>query len=638
MAYAELDPNARNVDDGVIVDAAWNETPLLQLIPGSHHRRGVWYVPRTYAAAIQLRGVFGPSFTYGPLLTAWLWEERRTRVDPVMYVRDALILPDAWSHLGDGFDSSMRPFQVVGAIYLLLAGDGVLGDAMGTGKTVTTLGALNRLGAAGLPALVICPNGLKRHWARLAARWCPDATSYIVAGGPKEKARILKDAQADPTALVIVNVEATRGLSRLAPYGSVKLIRCRQCDKNYGEDIKPSKCQVHPKELNGFGFKVAIQDEVHRSANPQSQQTRAMWAIFHDPSVRYRWGLSGTLADQPDKLWSIMHGVAPTEFPVKSKFMDRYALMSWAASGGSEVVGLSPTHQAELFTFFDPRYRRIPKELALPQLPPKIRTSRVVTLTPAQRRAYTQIDATNTTRLESGELLITFDNLTAATRLMQIAAGSIHVELDEGADENDLGAWRVRIKDPSPKLDEMEQVIDELDAGDRFAVAAVHVDLVDLACARLERRGISYGRVTGRESEFERDQAIQRLAEGKIRAIVFSIQAGSEGHDMSPASTLIVLQRAWSYRDDSQMSDRVHRYGSIRHEFVRIIDIICEDTIEDDQLKRLYERYELAEQINRDRAKLIAAGVDVDGALARLESSSLMMPLSMADLTTTAPT
>lgn len=642
MAYAELvvadrDPTPTDVAHGIVVDAPWNETPLLKQVPGARHVRGVWYVPRTYAAVVQLRGVFGSAFTYGPLLTAWLWEERRRRIDPLTYLRDLTELPESWESLAAEFPPGMRKFQVAGAVFLLLAGEAVLGDDMGTGKTVTSLGALARLGASGLPALVVCPNGVKRHWRRLAARWCPNATPYLVTGGAKERQRTLEDARRDPTALVIMNVEAVRSFSRLAPYGSVKLVRCIMCDPNHGVDVKVSQCQVHPKQLNGFGFRTVIQDEVHRISNPIAQQTRAMWATFHDPSVVYRWGLSGTLADQPDKLWSIMHAVCPSEYPVKTPFMDRYALLSWAASGGVEVVGLRADNRAELFRFFDARYRRMPKELVLPQLPPKVRVARNVALTPAQRRVYAQINRSNVTRLESGELLITPSNMTAATRLMQAAAGTLDVEIDPDKSEDDLGAWHVRIKEPSPKMDELEQIVDELEPSERFVVAAAHVDVVAMACARLTKLGVAHAPLTGAQSEAERDQAIQWLESGRIRAIVFTIQAGSESHDMAAASTLIALQRAWTYRQDSQMLGRVQRLTSVgRHEFIRVIDVITEDTVEVDQVDRLYERYELADQINRDRARLASAGIDVDLAIHTLETTSLGVPLRVEDLTTTA--
>src|SRR5690606_18354914 len=100
-------------------------------------------------------------------------------------------------------------------------------------------------------------------------------------------------------------------------------------------ELTTARCQVHPKVLNGFGFKTVICDEAHMIKEPRSQQTRAVWAVGHDPSVKQRIALTGTpVANNPADIWSIMHFLQPDEFPVRGAFIDRYCPQAWNAYGG----------------------------------------------------------------------------------------------------------------------------------------------------------------------------------------------------------------------------------------------------------------------------------------------------------------
>jgi hypothetical protein len=61
--------------------------------------------------------------------------------------------------------------------------------------------------------------------------------------------------------------------------------------------------------------------------------------------------------------------------------------------------------------------------------------------------------------------------------------------------------------------------------------------------------------------------------------------------------------------DNNQSGDRVHRIGSEIHSAIHTIDIVTEDSIEDEKLiPRLYMKLDRLEEINRDRARLAAAG------------------------------
>ena len=503
-------------------------------------------------------------------------------------------------------------YQKAGLKFLVTAKSAFLADEMGLGKTVTMATALRclmQLKRDVLPAVVICPNSTKRNWRRELQTWCPEATPYVIDGSMAKRRKIIESGADDATAVFIVNIESVRQFTRLAPYPSVSLRKCRTCNPSGGEElVTPAQCEVHPRELNEIPLRTVIFDEVHRAKDPKSKQTRAWWALAHQDSVEVNWAASGTpIAKHPGDLWSIGHGIAKSDFPTKSKFVERYALMSWNAFGGMEIVGLNPATRDEFFRILDPRFRRIPKELVLPQLPPKIRTQRYVGLTPKQRKAYNEMAAGLLTRLEDGSLLVAANNLTAHTRLLQLS--SSYAEIIK-VDPDDVTTWQVTLKDPSPKIDETIAILEDLGPDKQTAVCAASRQLIDLMAQRLEKEGISYGLITGKVSEAERDHQLQAFQAGKKRVMLFTIAAGGTGLTMTAASTIIFMQRSWSMIENKQAEDRVHRIGSEKHSSINIIDIIAEETIEEThQLPKLIEKLERLEEIVRDRITLRAAGI-----------------------------
>jgi len=576
MAYAERH------GDQIIVDTRWNEREEIKLIPGTRWDpvEKHWHLPLSWSACVVLRGVFGQRLEVGPELALWSHPER-SRIDSLLELR-VMLKPEFRQY------PSLYPFQECGAYFLNESEETILADEMGTGKTIQ---ALTALGKAGLPALVICPNSVKRNWAAEASRWNTTARPYVIEGGAISRAKTVKAAAADRLALVIVNYEQLRGMSRLSPYGNVALRRCRECDRRHGEEGLPaSKCQVHPKDLNQIPFRTVIIDEAHRVKSPQAQQTRAVWAVCHHDTVRYRWALTGTpIANHPGDLWSILHAIAPLRFPTKTHYVDRYCLQSWNAFGGLDIVGLNPAHRDEFYALIDPHFRRMPKDLVLDQLPPKVRSIRIVELSPKQLKMYRDFDESLLVYDDNDQPIVASTALTAKLRQMQLSSATIHVE--EG---------RIRMTEPAPKLDVMEEVLDEL--GDKpLVVCAQSRQLIELAAARLTKANVSHGLITGAVHAAIRDQVLADFQAGKLRVLLFTVQAGGTGLTMTAADTILFLQRSWSMLDNKQAEDRVHRIGAEVHESVHIIDVMARNTVEEGQIESLHNKFLRLQEITRDR-------------------------------------
>lgn len=655
---AELDETGKRI---VLHDTLWQDKPLVSQIPGKEWDADLkrWTLPKSWAACIQARAIFGDRLKVGQLLGGWSRIEKARR-DAALQLRDAREPVNTYAYDADNdHRDKLYPFQIPGRDFMVTAKYALLGDEMGSGKTLQTLAALRAVnkqdsrdvwGTGDLagtgyvepgayPALVVCPNSTKRNWAREIRKWLPEATPVVIDGSAakrrKQLAEIFDVESGHVTvrnAVVIMNIESVRLHSRLAPYGSVRLKKCRECDPVSGDEaLTPAKCETHDKELNAIPFKVCVLDEAHRVKDPRALQSRAIWRVFHGENVRYRWALTGTpVANHPGDIWSILHTIDPEGFPRKSAFIDRYALTEFNAFGGMSIVGLNPATRDEFLSLLDVRMRRMLKALVLDQLPSKTRVVRHVEMSAKQKKAYDEVAAEYVLTTESGDKIVMNGNLPAATRLLQLS--SAMCDVDKGETPDDVGSWKVTLTDTpkSPKIDELMAIIAD-DPEKPLAIAAEHKQLIDLAAKRLAAAGIEYGVITGGVSGAKRDETVEAFQSGKLKYILFTYKAGGVGLNMTAADTLVRLQRSWSLIDNMQGEDRVHRIGSEVHEAITIIDIITTDTVEETQVEKLYAKMQRLEEIVRDREQLQAAGKStehLDAEVTLIESTDLLNPLS----------
>ena len=606
MATAELSGDGR-----IAIQTEYAEKELIRAVAGTRWdpQAKVWHAPLSWGTCLSLRGIFGQRLIVGPMLNGWAWEERTSRVDPGRALRDQLTLESVEGFLPPGVADQIRswrgtlphnlyPFQEVGIAFQYVAGQDLLGDEMGTGKTaqlILTLRLHREMGHTPFPACVITPNSVKLNWAREWKMWDPKVEPVVIVSGAAKKRKLFAEAEdliaEGKDVAVIINIEAVRLHSRLAPYGSVKL----------------SDKEKELKELNKIKFRSVGVDEAHRIKDPKAKQTRAIWAVGHGDEVVYRFAMSGTpIANHPGDLWPLMHFVAPADYPAKTAYTDRYCLQSWNPFGGLDIVGVRPDTKDEFYGVFDPRFRRMPKALVLDFLPPKTREIRHVEMSPKQKRAYREIDSQLVTRLDNGDIVLTTNNLTRNTRLLQFA--SAYAEL------NDAG--EVRLSEPSPKVSALMEVLEE--SGDAaVVVAAESRQLIELAAARLEKHNIEHRLIVGGLTEAQRQQSVDDFQGGHARVLLMTLKAGGVGLTLTRANIIVFLQRSWSMIDNKQGEDRVHRIGSEIHDNVTVLDMVTMETIEEMQIPKLHAKFARMQEITRDIEVARASGDEA--AVARLE-------------------
>ena len=339
---------------------------------------------------------------------------------------------------------------------------------------------------------------------------------------------------------------------------------------------------------------------MHRSKEPKSKQTRALWAATGDADIRF--ALTGTpMANNVLDLWAILHWLSPEEWPSKTKWIDRMVDTMLNAFGGMMVLGVKPHMADEFYAAINPRMRRMLKARVLPWLPEIINERRDVEMSAKQAKAYKDMRDNMIAELENGDAVVAASVLTQTIRLHQFASSFAEMTVDETT-----GEPKTILSEPSCKIDALMDDIKEGDFGDdSVAVCAVSRQLLELLSARLTKEGIAHGMITGAQSEDERQKAIDDFQSGRIKWILFTDKAGGVGVTLTTARRLVMLQRPWSLVDHKQALDRVHRIGSEIHDSVIIMDYVTEGSIEERVIQVLETKADSFEQVVRDKDKLL---------------------------------
>lgn len=565
----------------------WSLKELTRTIPGCNYNRGadVWQMPVSWSGCLALRSTFRDALEIGPRLTEWALNEKTSRVDPCLQLRELADIPG---------DPDLYGWQRSGAEFVRVGQRVLIGDDPGSGKTCVAIRGLAAIHAEGqnvFPILVVCPNSMKHTWVREFERWWPGVVCQVISGSASQRRKQFHQA----AHVYVINWEGLRGHSRLATYGSIAL---RRCHEHGGEDPKVTEnaCQVHERELNRFSWGAVVADEIHRARDPQSQQTRALWGASIASPVKVALTGTPTGGDISD-LWPILHWLSPEEWPSKTRWMERMLDTMFNAWGAIIVNGIKPEMEQEFYAGLNPRFRRMPEELVLKHLPPIINDVRDVEMSAKQLKAYREMSEQMIAELDGG-LLTVGSSMTKMLRLLQLASsyGEISMVLQDDGTEK----AKVTLAEPSSKIDAF--INDLPDFGhQQVVVAAVSRQLIELLSARLTKLHIRHGLITGRQDEFERQQAMDQFQAGETQFILLTVGAGGTGITLTAGRYLVRLQRPWSLIDDKQLLHRVRRIGAERHENIIVRDYRTIGTVDQAVVEALDEKGENFESIVRDK-------------------------------------
>jgi len=326
-------------------------------------RRGCWEFPLEAALALQER--LAGRFPIQEELARWLaWLAQP--LPPLPPHRALVAAAQLEEPLADG--RLLYAHQRAAARWLLARRGAVLADAMGLGKTLSTLAAARALvRCAGCRLVVVAPTGLHQHW--------------------RQEALAL-------------------GL-RLELHSWARI----------------------PAELPEAGC-LLLADEAHYAQNLTAQRTQAFLRLARHPRLRGIWLLTGTPMKngRPQQLFPLLAAIGHPLGRDQRAFEERYCLGHWREQGGRRLwQAQGASHLPELQRLVRPLLLHRSKQHCL-DLPPKQRRCHPLTLPPREAaRFQAQLDRcvqTYRQRAARGEVRRDAEVLAVFTALRQIA--SVH--------------------------------------------------------------------------------------------------------------------------------------------------------------------------------------------------------------------
>ena len=434
----------------------------------------------------------------------------------------------------------------------------LIADECGCGKTIESLTiAIARKQYDGVKkALIICGvNSVKYNWLEEIKSHTNEKGIVIDGATRTKKEKQITEWLSDPDIYFgIINIEALR-------------------------TKKPSKKSDTEDEVNPItemlkgSVGLIIADEIHKAKNSSSQQGRALQSL----KAEYEIGLSGTpMTNKPEDLYGILSWLG-IERRSYWNFIKAYCV-----KGGfkdKEIIGYK--NQDDLSLMLKTVMIRRRKDEIL-DLPDKSYLTEYLTMDKAQSVHYA--DAENDILQILDKILSSNNPLTHLLRLKQVTSG-----IFETADKDDVKLQRI--------TDYIENEF--VPNGQKALIFSQFGKAAEKYRKALSKYNPAY--ITGSIDPETRQKEVERFQNDPNCPIAIgTIGAMGTGLNMTAASYVIFVDKAWTDADNKQAEDRAHRIGTNHN--VTIITLCVKDSIDERIEKMLKSKARLFDDIVNGKA------------------------------------
>jgi hypothetical protein len=357
---------------------------------------------------------------------------------------------------------------------------------------------------------------------------------------------------------------------------------------------------VIPKcnELMTKHWDMIIVDEAHRIKNHDAQWTRNIKKL----KAPYRHIMTGTgFVNNPSEIWSLLNFVWPKEFTSYWKFREYFCEEDdW--SGYRKVVGIKPRKEDEFRELVRKVGVRRTMIECFPDIAEPIETVVPVGLSKIQEKMYIETLENLYTMDAKGVPLHSPGVLAMLTRLRQITAATPEVIGDEWNDDLQRRVIKIKLVEPSSKLDAAMEVIEGLewddDRKDQVVVFSAFREPLELLAKRLSKKNISFLHMKSEMGEKERFALWNKDGpwwRKEHQVFLSTLDLGAESINLASAHRAIFLDQLWSPAKNKQAIGRVYRPGQTGA--VQLIYIRAENTVDYRVLGAVNEKHGWFKQI-----------------------------------------
>lgn len=466
-----------------------------------------------------------------------------------------------------------KPFehQLQGVEYALKSDKFLLADEQGLGKTkqAIDIAIAKRKQTPFKHCLIVCGvNSLKHNWLKEVSTHS-DESAHILGQ------RTLKNGKTKDGTLQDRLDDLKEGRDEFFLVTNIESLRKPTAKKDKKtKKVKPlSKTQqvqldiiTELEKMTKDGtIGMVVIDEIHKAKNSQTQQGKAI----HYLKSPFKLALTGTpLMNKPIDLYNILKWLNVEKHSFY-QFRNRYCIMG--GYGGYEIVEYK--NLKELQTKLEKIMLRRKKEDVL-DLPPKIRSTEYVEMSPKQAQIYKEVKNSISQNLD--QIKLSPNPLAQLIRLRQATAHT--AILSDKISE-------------SAKFDRLKEILEELaESGKKAIIFTNWTSVTDRLIPEIDEYNpaVITGDTKDRQAEVERFQE-----DDSCKVIVGTIAAMGTGLTLTAASTVIFLDKPWNMANTEQAEDRAHRIGT--KGTVNIVTLVCKGTIDEQIESIIQEKAEMGE-------------------------------------------
>jgi SWI/SNF-related matrix-associated actin-dependent regulator 1 of chromatin subfamily A len=414
----------------------------------------------------------------------------------------------------------------------------LIADEMGLGKTIQAIGVINS-NVDIKKVVIICPNTLKRNWARELQKWLIKPMTVAV-----QTSQMMFQKDAD---IVILNFDIAHKFTN---------------------------------QLNATQWDLRIIDEAHYCKSPKARRTKVTLSI---PAKR-KLSLTGTpILNRPIELWPVISDIDPQSFDPKKgffKFAMRYCAgmrtgFGWDFSGHSHEQELQEKLRSTIMV------RRLKCD--------------VLTELPAKRRQVIELPSDGCEELIAKERQ-QYDSHAAElvalqARLVVAKASDNRQEYEEAVEALRKGQGAafaemslVRHETAKAKLAQCISFLHDALENGKVVCFCHHLDIAHALLAEFPQAAV----VTGETKAEERMPQVDRFQNDPACNLFIGNQAAKEGLTLTASHHVVFVEGDWVPGNLCQMEDRTHRIG--QKDSVVVSHLVLEGSIDSVMIQRVVEK------------------------------------------------
>jgi hypothetical protein len=318
---------------------------------------------------------------------------------------------------------------------------------------------------------------------------------------------------------------------------------------------------------------LAWLDEAHHIKGKDTKWTVVLKRSKDDMRV----DTTGTgFVNRPHEIWSLLNHLSRKKWKDFNGFRDYFCDIQ-NIDGMNRIVGIKEETKDE----FRALVRTLGPRRTLTEVMPHIKEPffmrRPIDLNSTQRKMYEDIKLQLKALDQKGVPIYSTNVLTLMMRMRQISTATPEVLEDYYDEELDRRVQKITLVEPSSKLDEVMNVLDELpwdeDNKSPVVIFSNFVPTLNLLAERFKKANENAMEM-GFEPEYPylwmkaEDDEMTRYNKWKnmfptmqYRVFMSTIKLGAESINLTPARHCVFIDRSWSPKDNMQAIGRIRRPG-----------------------------------------------------------------------------